>query len=84
MPLANIESHWSRLVQVPRHLHLKRHDDPMEDIDKEEEDESLDPEYLCGSEERNFVPAELQKVEPCQKIYTTIFSISKILHIKSA
>ena len=53
----------------------------MEDIDKEEEDESLDPEYLCGSEERNFVPAELQKVEPCQKnLHDHIFNIQNFAH----
>ena len=63
VPLANIESLWRRLVQVPGHLHLQRHEDPVEDVDEEEVGELVDPEDLSWGEEGNVVLTELQKAE---------------------
>ena len=63
MPLANIESLWRRLVQVPGHLHLQRHEDPVEDVDEEEVGELVDPEDLRRGEVGDVVPAKLQKVD---------------------
>ena len=60
---ANIESLWRLLVQVPGHLHLQRHEDPVEDVDEEEVGELVDPEDLRRGEVGDVVPAELQKVD---------------------
>ena len=60
---ANIESLWRLLVQVPGHLHLQRHEDPVEDVDEEEVGELVDPEDLGRGEVGDVVPAELQKVD---------------------
>ena len=65
---ANIESLWRRLVQVPGHLHLQRHEDPVEDVDEEEVGEFVDPEYLRRGEVGDVVPAKLQKVDTIVKL----------------
>ena len=74
MTLANIESLWRRLVQVPGHLHLQRHEDPVEDVDEEEVGELVDPEDLRRGEVGDVVPAELQKVDtlPNFKYHQTV------------
>ena len=68
MTSANIESLWRRLVQVPGHLHLQRHEDPVEDVDEEEVGELVDPEDLRRGEVGDVVPAKLQKVDTIVKL----------------
>ena len=80
VPLANIESLWRRLVQVPGHLHLQRHEDPVEDVDEEEVGELVDPEDLRRGEVGDVVPAESQKVDtlPNFKNHQTVTHVHKL------
>ena len=82
MTLANIESLWRRLVQVPGHLHLQRHEDPVEDVDEEEVGELVDPEDLRRGEVGDVVPAESQKVDtlPNFKYHQTVTETHTQLH----